>query len=97
MPITMTRHPFGYRDVIGTPEGNNQEWESEPRITVADNAVSDALPTGLYRIYASGDCSLWFGNTATVAEAANGEPWPEGTVEVRSIVQNQKIACKAGL
>lgn len=86
MSIVMTKHDLGGRDIIGAQKGD--------RIAIDDG--STAQPgAGLYRIYATGDCTIRIGSGIT--SGAGGEPWPTGTLEVRYLATGETIAVSPGL
>lgn len=62
---------------------------------VASGSVSAALTSdGLYRIRASADCRVRCGD-GTLTNAAGGEVWGAGSVEVRYLAAGSKIAVGA--
>ena len=86
MAISITRHTLGARDYYGAQEANS--------ITVADGAVSAALPAGIYRIVATSASVIRIGDG--LSNANNGEVWPVGTIDARRVPEGWVIACNAG-
>lgn len=87
MALILTRHNLDSRDVL-----SGQIADS---ITI-NGGSNQAIPAGLYRIYANADHLVKFG-AANVTNPIGGEPWPSGTLEVRYVGQNAGVAVKTGL
>lgn len=62
-------------------------------IAVADDAVSDALVGGIYRVKATTACTVRIGPGLT--DASDGESWAANAVEYRSINEGSVAACDA--
>jgi len=74
-------------DVRGKQTGN--------AVVVANAAVSSALTSpGLWRVAATSECIVRFGDSS-LTNAANGEYWPAGHVEIVSLSDGAKIAVDA--
>lgn len=86
MAISITRHTLGQRDYYGEQLADS--------ITVADGAVSSALPGGIYRIVATSASVIRIGSG--LANANSGEVWPVGTIDARAVPNGFVIACNAG-
>jgi len=87
MAISITCHAIGQRDFAGE--------QLADAISVADGAVSSALPGGRYRIVATSASVIRIGASG-LANANGGEVWPSGAIDVRAIHDGFVIACNAG-
>lgn len=85
MPIEITKCSVGARDVLGAQEGN--------AVTIADDAVSAALPAGFYRILATAACRVRIG--VSLSDATGGERFPADLPEVRAVPEGNVIAVDA--
>ncbi len=83
MAIIMTRHEFGSRDVLGAQQG--------AAISVANGAASATLTMGLYRIYATDNCTVRIDADA----AAGGMPFAADMSETFYIREGMKVAVAA--
>jgi hypothetical protein len=85
MPISITRHEMVREGVLSEQVGD--------AIVVANGAVSDALVSGHFRIVATGDCLVRFGEDP--ADASDGETWYAKSEGVRYLKAGHKVAVDA--
>lgn len=86
MAISITRHTLGVRGYYGEQLADS--------ITVADGAVTAALPAGVYRIAATTNSIVRIGSA--LANATGGTYMAATTVEARQVPQGFVVACNAG-
>ena len=87
MAISMTPNDFQNASLAMVLKGQAQD-----AIEVADGASVTFPATGFWRIVATSPCRVRIG---TGTDANKGEVWPEGVIEVRSIVDTQTISVGA--
>jgi hypothetical protein len=95
MALTLTPHGARPREQNGRLLDALDEQLSDA-IHIPDGTVSEALESGIYRVIATSDCLVRFGS-AGIADAAAGEPWFAGAMEVRWCRAGQRIAVDAAI